>query len=262
MATRLCFAIWCCSCLCPALAFSSLQPEVMRELHFHQQPGAPLPLGARFRNSNGRVVHLADFFNNKPVVIVMEYMRCRTLCGSVLRDTVRALSAVPLAPGRDYEVVAISIDPRDTAQDATRTSREFFPNSGSAVPGWHFLTGTNGDINAVAKAVGFPFRYDPQIDQYAHPAGVTIATGGGTITRYILGVGYRPLDMRLALSEAARGAISSPVTDLLLLCYCYDPGTGRYSFAINNITRVLCLGTVVGVAVLILRLLSTPAELP
>jgi protein SCO1/2 len=233
-----------------------LQPTVTRELHFHQHPGARLPLGTRFHDASGRAVHLADFFKDKPVVLVLEYMRCRNLCGLVLRDTVHTLSRVPLAAGHDYEVVAISIDPRDTPRDAARARREYFSDAGSSAAGWHFLTGERSDIAAVARAVGFPFRYDPQIDQYAHPAGLTVATPAGTIARYLLGVGYRPLDMRLALSEAARGTISSPVADLLLLCYCYDPGTGRYSVAIRNITRALCLATVLGLGLWVARLRS------
>jgi protein SCO1/2 len=246
----------------PAVAISSLQPTITRELRFHQHPGTPLPLGAWFRDAHGQTVHLVDFFNNKPVVVVLEYMRCRSLCGLVLRDAVHALSAVPLAAGRDYEVIAISIDPRDTPQDAVNAGREYFPHAGPTVPGWHFLTGDRTQIQAVAGAVGFPFRYDSQIDQFAHPAGITIATPGGTIARYVLGVGYRPLDLRLALSEAAHGAISSPVADLLLLCYCYDPGTGRYSFAIGNVTRVLCIGTVLGLALWLIQLLRGRGELP
>ena len=243
-----------------AVAFSSLQPQVTRELGFQQHPGALLPLGAHFRNEGGQLVRLADFFNEKPVVIVLEYMRCRSLCGVVLRDTVHALSAIPLAAGRDYEVVAISIDPRDTPRDAQLTRREYFPRSGQTVPGWHFLTGSRSDIDAVARAVGFPFSYDPKIDQYAHPAGVTIATPAGNIARYILGVGYHPLDMRLALSEAARGTIASPVADLLLLCYCYDPGTGRYSFAINNIVRILCIGIALSLGLWVLWLSRSRRE--
>jgi protein SCO1/2 len=243
-----------------AFAFSSLQPAVTRDLHFRQHMGATVPLGAHFRDANGQPVRLQEFFQNKPVLLVLDYLRCRGLCGVVLRDTVHALSAVPLAPGHDYEVVAISIDPRDTPADARRAASEYFPHSRSSIPGWHFLTGERSEIDAVANAVGFPFRYDPEIDQYAHPAGLVIATPGGTIARYILGVGYRPLDVRLALSEAARGTISSPVADLLLLCYCYDPGTGRYSFAISNLTRALCLLTVLGLGLWIFRLTRNRAE--
>ena len=245
-----------------AVAYSSLQPQLTRQLRFQQHPGAPLPLGTHFRDAGGQLVRLADFFKEKPVVIVLEYMRCRNLCGVVIRDTVHALASVPLTAGRDYEVVAISIDPRDTPQDAVRTRREYFPQSSQPVPGWHFLTGDRSNIEAVAQTVGFPFRYDPQIDQYAHPAGVTIATPAGKIARYVLGVGYRPLDIRLALSEAARGTISSAVTDLLLLCYCYDPGTGRYSFVINNIIRVLCIGIALGLGMLVLRLARGNREPP
>ena len=106
----------------------------------------------------------------------------------------------------------------------------------------------------MADTVGFPFRYDSGIDQYAHPAGLIIAAPDGTVARYVLGLDYRPLDLRLALTEAAGGAIASPASELLLLCYGYDPGTGRYSLAIKNITRVLCGATVLGVVILVVRL--------
>ncbi len=250
-----------------APAFSSLSPAVTRDLRFHQHPGTRLPLGSWFHDALGRSVRLDHFFHDKPVVLVLDYLRCRSLCGIVIRDTARALSEVPLTAGRDYEVVAISIDPRDTSEDARRAGLEYFPRTtaairdGTSVPGWHFLTGHGSEINAVAKAVGFPFRYDPKIDQYAHPAGITILTPGGMIARYVLGVGYHPLDVRLALTEAARDTISSPVADLLLLCYCYDPGTGRYNFAIRNLTRALCLTAVLGLGVWIFRLSRRRAEL-
>ncbi len=244
-----------------ATAASSLQPAVTRELHFRQHPGTPLPLGIQLRDASGQFVRLGDYFNRKPVIVVLEYLRCRSLCGYVLRDTLRALSGTSLIAGRDYELVAISIDPRDTPADARHAESEYLSTPGGAVPaGWHFLTGQLPQITQLANAVGFPFRYDAQIDQYAHPAGITIATPGGSISRYILGLGFRPLDLRLALSEAGRGSISTPVADLFLLCYCYDPGTGRYSFTINNITRLLCVATVLGLAVWIVRV-SRPVPL-
>jgi protein SCO1/2 len=255
MITRLRILVWMVSLALPAtvaLAFSSLPPSVTRDLRFQQHPGAMLPLSAVFRDAEGHPVRLGDFFQGRPVVIVLEYLRCRGLCGTVLRDAVQALSRVPLRAGQDYQVVAISIDPRDTPADARHARQEYLP--GSPHPGgWHLLTGSRSDIDAVAASIGFPFRYDAGIDQYAHPAGITIATPQGAISRYILGVGYRPLDVRLALSEAAHAGISSPVADLLLLCYCYDPGTGRYSLAITQLTRVLGLATVLGLGLWLLK---------
>lgn len=227
----------------------------MVDLRFHQHMGAQLPLGAEFRDAAGKAVRLGDYFRSgEPVVVILEYLHCRSLCGFVIKDTARALSLVPLKAGKDYQVVAISIDPRDKPADAREARTKYLGSAPSKWAGWHFLTGTPGPIHAVAQTVGFSYRYDPAIDQYAHPAGITITTPRGSVARYILGVGYRPLDVRLALTEASRGHISSPVADLLLLCYCYDPGTGRYSFAIRSTTRALCGATLLGIGLLIFSL--------
>jgi protein SCO1 len=236
----------------PAFGHSSLSQDVVSQLTFHQHPGAALPLDASFVDETGRSVRLGQFFHDEPVVLVLEYLRCRDLCSYVLRDTVTALQRVPLVAGRDYQVIALSIDPREGPEDARATRT--MDLRGARAAGWHFLTGHERDIGRVARAVGFHYRYDPAIDQFAHPGGIVVATPTGTIARYILGVSYRPVDLRLALVEAARGHISSPVADLLLLCYCYDPGTGRYSFAIRNATRALCGATLLGLGAMLFGL--------
>jgi protein SCO1 len=234
---------------------SSLLPADTNDLGFKQHMGAALPAGVALRDGTGRLVHLGDFFRGEPVVLVLDYLRCRNLCGVVLEHTAKMLSLTPLTAGRDYQVVAISIDPRDGPADSREARTKYLAGLPAAsAAAWHFLTGSTASVRAVADAVGFHYRYDPAIDQFAHPAGIMIATPRGTIARYLLGVGFRPLDLRLGLTEAARGRISSPVADLLLLCYCYDPGTGRYSFAIRNTTRALCIATVLGLAFMIFRL--------
>lgn len=234
---------------------SSLLPDDIRDLGFEQQMGAALPMGVTLRDGAGRLVHLSDFFRGEPVVLVLDYLRCRNLCGVVLEHTSKVLSLTPLTAGRDYQVVAISIDPRDGPADSREARAKYLGGLPAAsAAAWHFLTGPEASVRAVAQAVGFHYRYDPAIDQFAHPAGIMLLTPRGTIARYLLGVGFRPLDMRLGLTEAAHGRISSPVADLLLLCYCYDPGTGRYSFAIRNTTRALCGATVLGLAFMVFRL--------
>ena len=234
---------------------SSLLPADIRDLGFKQHMGAALPLDVTLRDGTGRLVHLSDFFRGEPVVLVLDYLRCRNLCGVVLEHTTRVLSRTPLTAGRDYQVVAISIDPRDGPGDSREARAKYVAGLPAAsARAWHFLTGPEASVRAVADAVGFHYRYDPAIDQFAHPAGIMIATSTGTIARYLLGVGFRPLDLRLGLTEAAHGRISSPVADLLLLCYCYDPESGRYSFAIRNTTRALCIATLLGLAFMIFRL--------
>ena len=239
----------------PGGPHSSLLPADTRDLGFQQRMGEALPVAVTLRDGSGRLVHLGDFLRGEPVVLVLDYLRCRNLCGVVLEHTAKVLSLTPLTAGRDYQVVAISIDPRDGPADAREARTKYLSGlAAQSAAAWHFLTGPEASVRAVADAVGFHYRYDPVIDQFAHPAGIMIVTPAGTVARYLLGVGFRPLDMRLGLTEAARGRISSPVADLLLLCYCYDPGTGRYSFAIRNTTRALCAATVLGLAFMIFRL--------
>jgi protein SCO1/2 len=224
------------------------------DLAFHQHLGAPLPLDTPLRDEDGRNVTLGTFFgHDRPVVLVLDYLHCKTLCGFVLSDLVRSLDHVPLAAGKDFDVLAISIDPHDGPADS-RAARARYLARTAHPGGWHFLTGNDADIHRIAAAVGFPYLYDADADQYAHPAGITVAAPTGTVARYILGVDYAPLDLRLALTEAAHGAISTPATALLLLCYCYDPATGRYSAQINTAMRILGGATVIGIAGMIARL--------
>jgi protein SCO1 len=239
----------------PAFGYSTVRLNNTDEFRFDQHPGTPLPLNSTFRDEAGAQARLGDYFRGKPVVLILEYLHCKTLCGFVMQDTAEALSQVPLAPGRDYRVLAISIDPRDNEADARAAHAKLRDRFGAdAAAGWDFLTGSAADIAAVAQAVGFPYRYDPGIDQYVHPAGITVATPTGTISRYILGVGYRPLDLRLGISEAGAGSVSSPAAEILLLCYCYDPANGRYSFAIQNVMRALGAGTVLAIGLIIAKL--------
>ncbi|HWE72339.1 MAG TPA: SCO family protein [Stellaceae bacterium] len=232
---------------------SSFTTGQLADLSFHQHPGATLPLDTALADEAGRTVTLGSFFIDRPVIVVLDYLHCKTLCGFVLDDLVRTTAQVPLTPGRDYDVVAISIDPHDTPADS-RAAREQFLVRTAHPGGWHFLTGSDASVRQIADAIGFPYLYDAGAGQYAHPAGITIASPDGRIARYLLGIDYPPLDLRLALTEAARGAISSPATALLLLCYCYDPATGRYSAQINTVLRILGGATVLGIGFMVLRL--------
>jgi protein SCO1/2 len=232
---------------------SAFTVRQLDDLVFHQHLGASLPLDTPLRDEDGRTVSLGSFFGQRPVVLVLDYLHCKTLCGFVLSDLVQSLDHVPLTAGTDFEVLAISIDPHDGPADSRGARTQYLARTAHPA-GWHFLTGTDADIHRIAAAIGFPYLYDAAADQYAHPAGITVAAPDGTIARYILGVDYEPLDLRLALTEAARGAISTPATALLLLCYCYDPATGRYSAQINTAMRILGGATVIGIAGMIARL--------
>ena len=238
----------------PAAAQSPFTAGQLSDLSFHQHPGAALPLDAPLTDETGKQVSLGSFFgHDRPVLLVLDYLHCKTLCGFVLSDLVQSLDYVPLTAGKDFEVLAISIDPHDGPADSQAAQRQYLART-THPGGWHFLTGDDADIRRIAEAVGFPYLYDADAEQYAHPAGLTIAAPNGTVARYILGLDYAPLDLRLALAEAARGTISSPATALLLLCYCYDPATGRYTAQIDTAMRILGGATVLGLAAMIARL--------
>jgi protein SCO1/2 len=216
------------------------------EFVFRPHPGTLLPLDAGLVDEHGRPQPLGAVFTGRPVVLVLEYLRCRTLCGPTLDSLMAALDALPLDAGRDFRLAAISIDPRDTPADAAAAKAKYLagyhhPNGGG---GLHFLTGPEPAVRRIAEAVGFPYRYDPVIGQYIHPAGFVIATPDGRISRYVLGVAPTAQELQAGLTEAARGETVGPLTRLLLLCRAAGVPGGRYSvpilaaFAVANIAGV------------------------
>lgn len=236
---------------------SSIQPSAFADLAFAQHPGAQVPLGVALRDEQGRAVRLGDYVHGLPVVLVLEYLHCPNLCGLVLGNLAQALQGLTHAAmqaGRDYEVVAVSIDPHETPADARAAHGKYGARFGETAH-WHLLTGDAAAVRTIADAVGFRYRYDGSIGQYAHAAGVTILSPSGRVSRYILGLDYRPLDLRLGLVEASAGEVSAPASQLLLLCYCYDPQTGRYSLAVHRLLQGAGLLTVMVIAVPLYRAL-------
>lgn len=223
---------------------------------FRPHPGAHLPLAAEFADEEGRQVLLGRFFAGRPVVLVLDYPRCKTLCGLTLDNLVAALDGLPLDAGRDFQVVVISIDPRDRPADIATVklkSLAAYRHSGG-IDGWHFLTGSQPAVRNVADAVGFPYRYEPALDQYIHPAGFVVAASDGSISRYLFGVDTHPADLQAALADAAQGKAVGVVERLLLLCHGNEPNLGRYSLTIEAafiITNLLAMmgGAAVFVAI-------------
>jgi protein SCO1/2 len=236
-------------------AASSLPPSAFADLAFRQHPGAALPKDVRLTDEDGRAVTVGDLVGHgRPVILAFDYFRCTTLCGVVLGSLVAALQEVPLTPGHDYEVVAVSIDPRETPKDAAEMKARHVARDPAIAAATRFLVGDEAEVRRLADAAGFPYRYDPEIEQYAHPAGVVLVSPDGTISRYLLGIDYDPIGLRLGLVEASKGAIASPAAQLLLLCYGYDPAHGKYNLAVHNLMQVtgavtmLALGALVVVA--------------
>jgi protein SCO1/2 len=233
-------------------------------LAFTQHPGAKLPAQAEFRDADGGTLSLRQAADGRPLILILGYFQCPNLCAVTRASLYRALAAAALLPGRDYSLAAISID----AQENTRNAREakdadlaaFKP--GGASGALHYLTGDQAAIDAVAAAVGFHDRWNNAARQFLHPAGITIATQDAQVSSYLLGVGYRPSGVRAAVQRAASGAAPAYANPILLLCFHYDPTTGRYSLAVLKVMRLaaaLSVAVLLGVLYLLFRRERKPA---
>lgn len=220
--------------------------EVIEAVGIDQRLDAELPLEAEFVDEEGRFVRLGDSFGERPVILAFVYYECPRLCNMILNGLVRALKPLGLEPGSDFEVVAISIDPGESPVLAARAKGLYLDryDRPETAEGWHFLTGSPESIAAATRAAGYRFRYDETTDQYAHGSGVMVVTPEGRLSRYFYGVEYSPKDLRLGLVEAGDGRIGSLVDQVLLLCFHYDPATGRYGFAIQSALRITGVLTV------------------
>jgi protein SCO1/2 len=224
---------------------------------FIERPGTPLPARLPLRDSDGRTVNLSELAQGKPLILVLGYFRCASLCGIVRASLFRALSATNLRAGRDYVLVALSIDPHETSGEAGAAKATDVAAFGIAAPRFvHYLTGTAPEIDAIAAAVGFRDRYDAPTKQFVHPVGVIFATPGAVVSNYLLGVGYRPAAVRSAVQRAGAGALAAAGAPFLLVCFHFDPTTGRYSLEILKLLRlagVLTVLTLAGVLFLLHR---------
>lgn len=224
----------------PVIADHSSASNVAKEIGIDQKLNGRLPLEAVFKNEMGETVRLGDYFGSKPVVINLVYFRCPMLCGFVLDGIVKVLRPMKFTPGNEFEIVTVSIDPTDTPAQASekkaKTLKEY--KRPGAEKGWHFLTGDKASIDALAGSLGFRYVYDPKSGQYAHAGGIMVATPEGKISRYFYGIEYAPRDLRFALIEASANKIGSFADQLLLLCFHYDPMTGKYGLVIWNVLRL------------------------
>jgi protein SCO1/2 len=219
---------------------SSAMPAPLQTVRFDQKLDAPLPLDAMFRDETGAQVPLRKYFGARPVVLAFVYYECPMLCTQILNGLVSGLGVLDLTAGRDFDVVAISFDARETpvmaaAKKAVYLDRYQRPGSEQ---GWHFLTGDEANIRRVTGAAGFQFAWDAQTQQFAHASGVIVATPDGRLARYLFGIEYPPRDLKFALMESSEGRIGSVVDQVLLYCYHYEPTTGGYSLAAMNAVRL------------------------
>ncbi len=219
--------------------------DLFRRVAFDQHLDAQVPLDLPLRDEQGRTARLGDLLDGRPAILALVYYECPMLCNEVLNSLLRSLNALSFDVGKEFNVITVSIDPGETPSLASRKKASYLKRYGrpGADRGWRFLTGDEASVRRLADVVGFRYVYDPQTDQYAHPAGIAILTPGGRIARYIYGISYPARDLRLGLMEASAGKIGSPVDKLLLMCFHYDPRTGKYNFAIMTIIRVLGVAT-------------------
>jgi cytochrome c oxidase subunit 2 len=233
------------------------QQAVMRDIRIEQRLNAQVPLDLTFRDEAGRSVPLREYVNDKPTILVLAYYDCPMLCTLVLNGLTSSLSDLRFNVGREFNVVTVSIDPREQPALAAAKKEVYVRRYGraGAGDGWHFLTGDEAEIKQLAEAVGFRYAYDPATGQYAHAAGIMILTPEGRVARYLYGIEYPPKDLRLGLVEASHDRIGSPVDQVLLLCYHYDVATGRYAPVAVGLMRAAGALSVLVLAALIFFML-------
>jgi protein SCO1/2 len=232
------------ACLAAGVAAQS-PSSILPQVRLDQNLDAQLPLDLEFRDEAGKSVRLGDYFSTRPVVLTLVYYRCPMLCNEVLSGLLKTSQAVPFVIGHEYDVLTISIDPSETSELAAQKKESYVRKyrRAGADAGWHFLVGDQESIDRVTKAVGFRYRYDPASGQFAHAAGIVVLTPAGRLSRYFYGIDYPPGDLRLALVESSAGKIGSPVDQILLLCFHYDPATGKYGLIIARAIQLAGLAT-------------------
>jgi protein SCO1 len=226
-------------------------PHVLQGVQVQQHLNQQLPLDAQFVDDTGKTVRLGDYFGKHPAVVSLVYYNCPMLCSEELDGLTSALEMVKLSPGKDFDVIIISIDPSETPELAAKKKAFYVKRYGrpETAAGWHFLTGQKAAIDAVTSAVGFGYVRVPgpdgQLTQFAHASSIELATTDGKLAQYYLGVEYSPKDILLGLIDASGNKIGSPVANILTYCYHYDPQTNKHSLIV---ARVVQLGGMITVA--------------
>ena len=230
-------------------------PPALRNVGFEPPLNGQVPLDVPFTDETGKSVELGDYFGHgRPVVLSLVYYGCPMLCNQVEQGVVGALRMLSFTPGRDYDVVFVSFDPRESADMAAEKKKSVLGhfNRPATAGGWHFLTGKQDSIDTVAKAANFRYNFNAKTNVFAHASGIMILTPDGRISRYFYGIEYPGRDMRLGLVDASAGKIGTPIDHVLLFCYQYDPNSATYSASILKIVRLAGILTVFGIVIAIL----------
>jgi len=231
---------------------ANVRPPGLKNVGIEQHLDEQIPPELTFRDETGRSVRLGDYFGKKPVILNLVYYQCPMLCGEVLSGLESALRVLKFDVGKEFDVLTVSFDPRETPAMATKKKAEFLKRYGRpiAADGWHFLTGPQISIDALTKAAGFQYQYDPKTSQFAHSTAIMVLTPEGKIAQYYYGVEYAPKDLRLGLIQASENKIGTLADQVLLYCYHYDPATGKYGAIIARVLQLSGLATVLLLGVL------------
>ncbi|MGC2273896.1 MAG: SCO family protein [Candidatus Sulfotelmatobacter sp.] len=235
---------------------SSARPARLENVGIQQHLNAQVPPDLTFQDSTGKTVKLGDYFGRKPLILNLVYYNCTMLCGEALAGLADAMRMVKFDVGNEFDVITVSFDPRETPAIAAAKKAEYIKRYGraGAAAGWHFLTGPPESIDALTKAVGFEYQFDPQSNQFAHATAIMVLTPQGRISRYFYGIDYPPKDLRMGLVEASQGNIGNAVDAVLLYCYHYNPETGKYGAMVSNILRLAGAATLLILSTLFLVL--------
>jgi protein SCO1/2 len=225
---------------------ATAKPGLLKQIGIDQQLHQQIPLDLVFNDETGREVRLGEYFGKRPVILVLGYYECPMLCTQVLNGLVSALGVLTFDAGREFDVVAVSINPKESPALAAQKKQSYMeryqrPNT---VGGWHFLTGTEASIHRLAAAVGFRYAFDEEIQQYAHAAVIEVLTPRGVISKYFYGIEFSARDIKFGLMEASEERIGSAIDSALLLCYHYDPTTGKYGATAIGAVRIGAVATV------------------
>jgi protein SCO1 len=217
-------------------------PPALEKAGIEQKLNEQLPVDAVFKDENGKEVRLGDYFGKRPVILAFVYYECPMLCNEVLNGLTGSLKSLSFDAGKEFDVVAISFDARendkpDLAKNKKASYMKRYERPGTE-NGWHFLTGTQSEIEKVTKAAGFNFYWDAKSEQFAHAGGMMITTPEGKLARYIYGIDYAPKDIKFGVMESAESKIGNPAEQLMLYCYHYDPSTGKYGLSILKVMRL------------------------
>ena len=236
---------------------ANVRPPGLLNVGIEQHLDEQIPADLNFRDETGKPVRLGDYFGKKPMILNLVYYNCPMLCGEVLSGLESAMRVLKFDVGKEYDVLTVSFDPRETPDMATKKKAEFLKRYGraGADQGWHFLTGQQESIDALTKAAGFQYQYNPKTGQFAHATAIVLLTPGGKITQYYYGVEYAPKDLRLGLIQASQNKIGTLADQVLLYCYHYDPNTGKYGAIISRVLQLSALATILGLGTLMIVLI-------